>query len=76
MDKDSGPVNAIQSGSDRFHELEEKFNTDFDVDGFVGEVPKIYSVIESIGDQTLLHDQSNFAYVRSSDSNSVYSSSV
>ena len=62
--------NDIQFGGDRFHELEQKFNTDFDVDGFVGEAPKIYSVVESIGNQTLLHDQSNIAYVRSSDEKS------
>ena len=58
--------NSIAAGNARYHELEKKFDTDFDADGFVGEQPKVYTSIESIGNTTLLHDQSNFAYVRAS----------
>lgn len=66
--KQTSEEKNIEVASERFHELEQKFNSDFDVDGFVGEAPKIYSVVESIGNQSLLHDQSNLAYVRSSGS--------
>ncbi len=62
---------AIASGTPRYHALEQQFDTDFDADGFVGEQPKVYTSIESIGNTTLLHDQSNFAYVRASEADTI-----